>query len=243
MAIYLYARVSTARQRVERQIANLVKAFPDGIVYSEKFTGTRMERPEWSKIMRKVRAGDMICFDEVSRMSRTAQEGFETYKELFEKGISLVFLKEPHINTDTYKKAMEGAILSEIKSGDANTDELVSSILNAVNRFMMKKVEEDIYAAFASAQKEVDYLHQRTKEGIAAARAAGKQIGARPGVKRNIPKAASTKEFILKRNRAFGGPLNDLECMRLCEVSRNTYYKYKRELIEEIMTPKQGVSV
>lgn len=57
-------------------------------------------------LLKVVKAGDTIVFDEVSRMGRTADEGFELYKELYEKGVELVFLKEPHINTEVYKKAM-----------------------------------------------------------------------------------------------------------------------------------------
>lgn len=45
----------------------------------------------------------------------------------------------------------------------------------------MSKVEKDIYRAFEQAEKEVDYLHRRTKEGIEMARLNGKQIGAEKG--------------------------------------------------------------
>ena len=43
----------------------------------------------------------MIIFDSESRMSRNAEEGFNLYEELYLKGVTLVFIKEPHINTDT----------------------------------------------------------------------------------------------------------------------------------------------
>ena len=43
-------------------------------------------------------------------MSRNAEEGFQLYEELFNLGIDLVFLKEQHINTDTYKKALENNV-------------------------------------------------------------------------------------------------------------------------------------
>lgn len=58
----------------------------------------------------KYKAADTIIFDSASRMSRNADEDFCLYEELYNKGIELVFLKEPHINTSTYEKALESNI-------------------------------------------------------------------------------------------------------------------------------------
>ena len=66
-----------------------------------------MARPEWQKLYKKVKDGDTIIFDSVSRMSRNAEEGFAVYKELYARGVNLIFLKEPHINTEVYKNALE----------------------------------------------------------------------------------------------------------------------------------------
>lgn len=49
-------------------------------------------------LLNKVKPGDTIIFDEVSRMSRNADDGFSLYMELVSKGISLVFRKEWHID-------------------------------------------------------------------------------------------------------------------------------------------------
>ena len=69
-----------------------------------------MDRRQWQLLMKRVKAGDTIIFDSVSRMSGNAEEGFAAYEELFNRGVNLVFLKEPHINTDTYKKALENNV-------------------------------------------------------------------------------------------------------------------------------------
>ena len=161
--IYGYCRISTKKQSIDRQIRNIKREFPTAIILTEAFTGTKLDRPEWNKLNRKLKYGDTIVFDEVSRMSRNAKEGFALYQRVFNIGINLVFLKEPHMNTDSYKEAMQGIFSTEIQSGDKATDDLVNSIMAAVNKFMMNKVEKDIYKAFEQAQKEVDYLHQRTK--------------------------------------------------------------------------------
>ena len=96
-----------------------------------------------------------------------------------------------------------------------------------------KCAKEQIELAFAQAQKEVDDLHERTREGIQTARLNGKQIGGKTGAKLNVKKAAPAKAIIKQHSKDFGGTLNDAECMKLTGLARNTYYKYKRELKEE----------
>ena len=104
---YGYCRISKPKQSIDRQIRNIKAAYPNAVIVQEVFTRTRMDRKEWPKLMKRVSAGDTIIFDSVSRMSGNAVDGFATYEELYNKGVNLVFLKEPHINTDTYKKALE----------------------------------------------------------------------------------------------------------------------------------------
>ena len=106
---YGYARISTPKQNIERQVRNILAAHPKAHIIREIFTGTKFQgRKELDKLLHKIKAGDTIIFDSVSRMSRNAEEGFIMYQELFKRGINLIFLKEPHINTDTYKKALQG---------------------------------------------------------------------------------------------------------------------------------------
>ena len=171
-------------------------------------------------------AGDTIIFDSVSRMSRNADEGYTTYEDLFYKRVNLVFLKEPHINTDTFKKALE----SNIQLTGSNVD----YILEGINKYLMALAKEQIRLAFEQSEKEVADLHQRTREGIETARLNGKQIGQKQGAKLITKKSVQAKEIILKHSIDFNGGLNDNEVMKLAGLSRNTYYKYKRELKEQL---------
>lgn len=77
-------------------------------------------------------------------------------------------------------------------------------------------------------------MRQRTKEGIETARLNGKQIGHPVGVKLNVKKAAEAKKIIHKHSKDFGGNLDDMMCRKLAGVSRNSFYKYKREMREEV---------
>ncbi len=222
MAIYGYCRISKAKQSIERQIRNIKATYPEAIIVQEVFTRTRMERKEWMKLYSKVKSGDTIVFDSVSRMSGNAEEGFAAYEELYGRGVALIFLKEPHINTDTYKKALE----SNIDLTGTNVD----YILEGINKYLMSLAKEQIRLAFEQSEKEVADLHQRTKEGIETARLNGKQIGQRKGAKLNVKKANEAKEVILKHSKDFGGSLDDPEVIKLAGISRNSFYKYKREL-------------
>ena len=220
---YGYCRISTARQNIERQERNIRAAFPDAVIVKEVYTGTKFQgRKELERILDKVQTGETIIFDSVSRMSRDAEEGFSLYEKLFHKDVSLVFLKEPHINTETYKRAMMNQVTM--------TGDKVDLILDGVNKYLMELAREQIRIAFEQAQKEVSDLHQRTKEGIETARLNGKQIGQRRGTTYETQKARAAKDIIRRHNKSFGGSLTDDETMRQAGISRKSFYKYKREL-------------
>ena len=225
MCVYGYCRISTKQQSIERQIRNIKACYPDAVIVTEIYTGTRQDRPEWNKLYKRVKAGDSIVFDSVSRMSRNAEEGFNLYEELYNKNIELVFLKEPHINTSTYKKALQNNI--------SLTGTNVDYILEGVNKYLMSLAKEQIRIAFEQSEKEVQDLHQRTKEGIETARLNGKQIGQKQGVKLITKKSIETKKQIVKHCKDFDGSLSDIDCMKLTGLARNTYYKYKKELKQE----------
>lgn len=228
---YGYCRISRKEQNIDRQERNIKALYPDAVIIKEAYTGTKVEgRKEFEKLIAKADSSTRIVFDSVSRMSRNAEEGFQLYKELFARGVELVFLKEPQIDTETYKSSMERQVSTAIDSGDSATNELITAITDAINHYTMRLAERQIFLAFQQAEKEVEDLHQRTKEGIETARLAGKQIGAVAGRKLNIKKSITAKEQILKYSKDFGGTLTDIEAMKLIGITNNTYYKYKREL-------------
>lgn len=223
--VYGYCRVSTMKQSIERQIRNIKAEYPNAVIVTDEYTGTKLDRPGWTKLYKQLQPGDTVIFDQVSRMSRDAEEGFSVYEELFNKGVNLIFLKEPHINTETYKKAME--------TGVPMTGTNVDFILEGVNKYLLTLAKEQIRLAFDQAEKEVEDLHQRTREGIETARLNGKQIGQPKGAKLTTKKSIEAKKVILKRSKDFNGDLSDAEVMKLTGIARGTFYKYKRQLREE----------
>lgn len=224
--IYGYCRISTKKQSIDRQIRNINNEYQDAVIIKEAFTGKTLSRPLWNKLFKAVKEGDTIVFDSVSRMSRNADEGVKTYFELLDRGVRLIFLKEHYIDTDTYCENTKDRI--EL----IGTDE--DEIFKGINNYFRKLAVKQIRIAFDQAQKELDDLHQRTKEGIDTARLNGKQIGLPKGTKLVTKKSLTMKKRITELSKSFNGTNTDAEVIAILGISRNSYYKYKRELAQEI---------
>lgn len=234
---YAYARVSTKTQRLDRQIDNIMKAHPDvDRIFTEQFTGTKVYgRTEFLKMKKLVKTGDTIIFDSVSRMSRDACEGVELYMDFYNQGINLVFLKESYIDTDVYRSATEQTI-------GTTGNEIADIYIEATNKVIKLLAEKQIVAAFEQAEKEVTDLHQRVSEGMKATQRKNKelpedqqtQIGQKKGTKLTTKKSIEAKKIIKAKSKDFDGTNNDIDCMKLTNLSRNTYYKYKKELFQEM---------
>lgn len=220
MSIYGYARVSTEHQRLTRQLKNIKEYAPGAIIYKEHWTGTKNDRPAWIALKARVKEGDTIIFDSVSRMSRNAAEGVADYMDLYKRGVSLEFLKEPTINTSQYKAVTQVAM----------TDTDADLILEGVNKYLLRLAENQIKTAFEIAQKEVDDLHIRISEGIANS---DKKPGPVKGTTITTAKETETIKIIAEYHKDFGGSLTDAQCMKLAGCCRNSYYKYKRKMSAE----------
>ena len=225
--VYGYCRISTAKQSIERQERNIKEYDSNAIILKEQYTGTEDDRPVFTKLMNKVRRGDTIIFDSVSRMSRTASGGFKMYKELFNMGIELIFLKEQHISTNVYRQAISNSI-------NLTGNKIADVYIHATNSVLLMLAEEQIRLAFEQSQKEVQDLRQRTREGIVTARLNGKQVGRKTGAKITTKKCKECKQKIVQYSKKFNGVLGDADVIKLLNISRNSYYKYCRELKEEI---------
>ena len=224
--VYGYARISTKKQSIQRQLDNIQAYNECAIIFKEEFTGTKVEgRKEFNKLLKKVKEGDTIIFDSVSRMSRNAQEGFELYKELLNKGVDLIFLKEMHINTTTFKMALGNKI-------ELVGNQIADKYIQATNEVIELIAEQQIKIAFDQAQKEVTDLQQRTKEGLRVAKVInGVVLGRQEGTKVTTRKSIQAKKRIQELSKDFGGTNTDKDIIAILGITRNTYYKYKKELI------------
>lgn len=239
--IYGYVRVSTVKQDERRQIDDITAAYPGAVIISDKCTGKNLDRPGWMKLYKALKPGDTVVFDEVSRFSRDADEGFQVYQELYHKGINLFFLKEPMINTENYRMSL--------KQLDVVGDEIADTYIEATNKVLMILAKKQIKIAFERSQGEIVFHGRRTSEGIQERKKINaalivkygseaeakkdpewRDIGQAKGTKLTTKKSIKAKEIIYKRSKDFRGDLSDVEVMKLTGLARGTYYKYKREM-------------
>jgi len=228
--IYGYCRISTKKQSLERQIQNIQKAYPDAVIKSEVYTGTKFQgREVLDSILKSVKEGDTLVFDSVSRMSRNADEGVKLYFELYNKGINLVFLKEAYINTDTYKKSLSNQL--------SMTGDDVDLILQGINSYLIKLAENQIRIAFDQAEKEVKDLQERTAEALRVKKESGVAIGGTltKGTTKTTKKSIDAKAKIRKFSKSFGGNMDNKELMEFCKITEPTLLKYKKEIREEML--------
>lgn len=225
--IYGYVRISTKKQVITRQIANILKIYPEAKIYQEIFTGVTSNRPEWNKLKKIVKKGDTIIFDSVSRMSRNAMEGIEEYFNFFEKGIELIFLKEQYINTELYKEQLKLNENLSVEDKDLN-----DTIIKGIREYLIKLAEKQIIIAFNQSEKEVQDLRERTKEALRERKKQGIVLGMKKGTTFETKKSKEMKVQIEKLSRHFNGNLKDSEIISLLKLSRGTYYKYKKEILK-----------
>jgi DNA invertase Pin-like site-specific DNA recombinase len=94
-----YARVSSVGQNLDSQLDALQKAGCKK-TFSDKMTGSRMDRPGWDQLMEYARPGDALVVTELSRMTRSLIHLLETAQLLEQKQVNLVSLRE-NIDTST----------------------------------------------------------------------------------------------------------------------------------------------
>ena len=153
MSTYGYIRVSSHDQNEDRQrIALHEVGVPDENVYMDKQSGKDFERPQYKKMLRKMKRDDLLCIKSIDRLGRNYAEILEQWRVLTkQKGIGIVVLDMPLLDTRRGKDLM-GTFLSDI----------VLQVLSFV------------------AENERVNIRQRQAEGIAAAKARGVRFGRPP---------------------------------------------------------------
>ncbi|MCT1905260.1 recombinase family protein [Oceanobacillus sojae] len=110
---YGYARVSTVHQDLESQIQALEKEGCETI-YSEKFTGTKADRPKFKELLSILKKGDTLVITKLDRFARSTVDAIQTVKELFERGVKVHVL-----NMGLVEDTPTGRLILTIMSGFA----------------------------------------------------------------------------------------------------------------------------
>lgn len=117
--IFGYARVSTEAQNLDRQLDALKKYGVD-VIYNEKMTGTKKERPELSKLLERITKGDTVVIESLSRLGRSTKDLIELTELFKSKGVRLVSLKES-IDTDSSTGKLLFTLMSAISQFERDT--------------------------------------------------------------------------------------------------------------------------
>lgn len=141
---YGYARVSTTGQELDSQIKALENERCDKI-YSEKFTGTKMNRPEFNKLLEVLQPGDTLIVTKLDRFARSAADGMNTIKELFKQGIRVHVLNMGIIE-------------------DTPTGRLIFNIMSSFAEFERDMIVERTQEGKAIAKLNPDFKEGRPKK-------------------------------------------------------------------------------
>lgn len=146
MSLIGYARVSTEDQNLDRQIDALIKyGVDERLIYSEKMTGTKIDRPELTKMIASLKENDIVIIADLTRVSRSTKDLLEIVDKIKNKGASIKSIKDTWLDTTT----------------DNPYNDFLLTIMSGLS------------------QLERDLISQRTKEGLASAKARGRN-GGRP---------------------------------------------------------------
>ena len=214
--IYGYCSSMSGKRELRQQQNNILEAYPEAQMIRDIIT----QSGSAEYLLAVVSSTDTLVLDNIARISKDADMCYDIYTMLYNAGRNLVFLKEPYLNTSTYRE-----ILSEVNQR-ANRQELTEAV------FIILK--EQIRVSIEYFEQEAKKRSTNRKNGIEKARLEGKQIGQKKGAKLHIKKKAAIKEGIRANAREFGGSMTDAECMIFLHVAYKTYYKYKHEIREEI---------
>lgn len=150
---YGYARVSTREQNEQRQIIALTQfGLSEKCIYVDKQSGRDFERPQYRRLVRRLRDGDTLVVKSIDRLGRNYEEILEQWRVITkEKAADIVVLDMPLLDTRK-SRDLTGTLIADI----------VLQLLSYV------------------AQTEREFIRQRQAEGIAAAKSRGVQFGRRP---------------------------------------------------------------
>lgn len=185
-----YARVSTQEQNLDLQIDALIKiGVPDKNIVLDKVSGSSSSRPNFERLLDKLREDDELYVWKLDRMARSLIHLTKLLNEFKKEGIAFKSITEPFIDT-------------------TNNSPHAGFLIN-------------MFASLAEFEK--DLIRERTKAGLASARARGKVLGHPRGLS-----AAAEQKAILVEEYFKNGNMTVNEILDKLKISRGTYYKYLR---------------
>ena len=196
---YGYIRVSTREQNEDRQVIAMREfGVPDGNMVIEKQSGKDFERPKYQKLMKQIKPGDVLVVKSIDRLGRNYDEILEQWRLITkEKQAYIVVLDMPLLDT---------------RAGRDLTGTLIADIVLQLLSYV--------------AQTEREFIRQRQREGIDAAKEKGVRFGRKPHEK---PDDYDQITEMWRRKE-----LTAEEAAKRLGVSRSSFYRWTASLSDEI---------
>lgn len=193
---YGYIRVSTAPQHDDRQRMAMEEfGISADCLFADKQSGKDFDRPAYNAMMARLTSGDTVVVKSLDRLGRDYEEMIRQLDIITrEKDAAIIILDMPLIDTRR-------------KQGDDLTGKFISNLVIQIFSYV--------------AHMERSMNHQRTMEGLAAARARGVRFGRRP-----LEKPEGYEEI---RRKWRNGEISEREAARRLGVSRPTFHKWAHE--------------
>ena len=215
--VVAYMRISTKEERGKQKFTRQEQAIKrwqkennveisDRRIYKDDASGKNFDRPAWEELESDIQAGDTIVFKEVSRFTRQRDAGFEKYMSLMNKGIQLVFLDNPTLNTE-YIENMQ------CTADRMKQENIIGGMtLEFVIRLLL-------VTELDRAEKEREITVKRIKDGI---KASTKKSGRKQGQLDKMSDALreDIKKYLSDRS------IKQVDLMEKHHISRNTLKKY-----------------
>jgi len=206
--IYGYHRTSTIDQHLDRGIKAITdfcreRDYQLTEIFTDQATGKSFNRPDYMVLKRIVKPGDMIIISEIDRLGRNKVDTLKELRSFQDNNIRIMILEIP-------------TTLMDIPSVVSNTSYIQSEMLQMINNMLI-----EMYAIFA--QQEIEKKEKRQVEGIQAKKDRGEWDDY------GRPKQMEFKKFTKEYQRVVDGSIKPFELMRELNLTRSTFYRYKKQ--------------
>ena len=216
--VYGFCLKRTKYENLDAQAAQIKKKYPGAVIYKTEDSYQK----DFDKLTDAVKDGDIVVVSDILKLCTEVLDKadidtifntvYRNYSALFAKGADIIILSFPFLSSDIYRSA----IVNNHVPGSNHVEMAASHILEGQIRMAIR--------------------HQINRNNTKAAsiksslKESGKRIGNPKGIKLNIKKERSSKEFMKDNLIDFGGKLSNDEVMAQLGIARNTFFKYKKEL-------------
>lgn len=215
--LFGYLRISTKEERRKQKFTRQEHALkswctenneeiPERRMYRDDASGKSFNRASWKEMEQDVQAGDTIIFKDICRFTRERDNGYKKYMELLNRGIELIFLDNPTLNTE-YIKSMQNS------AEKMKRENIVGGMtLEFVIRLLL-------VTELDKAEKERETTVKRIKDGIAASdKKSGRKIGQLDKLSPELEN--DIRVYLVNRS------VKQIDLINRYNISRNTLKKY-----------------